>query len=90
MTVTRRIADRVHAITSARSPYPQHTLPSRHVCIDAVRCPGASIAFICSWSTVRPPYCSITESRQLQGAPWPLLVNAVGIKLARVLYLLCR
>ncbi|CAM9548892.1 unnamed protein product [Ectocarpus sp. 13 AM-2016] len=32
----------------------------------------------------------ITESRQLQGAPWPLLVKAVGIKLARVLFLLCR
>ncbi|CAM9529991.1 unnamed protein product, partial [Ectocarpus sp. 12 AP-2014] len=31
-----------------------------------------------------------TESRQLQGAPWPLLVKAVGIKLARVLFLLCR
>ncbi len=32
----------------------------------------------------------ITESRQLQAAPWPLLVKAVGLKLARVLFLLCR
>eukprot|EP00903_Cladosiphon_okamuranus_P018116 g16671.t1 len=32
----------------------------------------------------------ITESRELQAAPWPLLVRAVGLKLARILFLLCR
>ncbi|CAM9856738.1 unnamed protein product, partial [Scytosiphon promiscuus] len=32
----------------------------------------------------------ITESRQLQAAPWPLLVRTIGLKLARVLFLLCR
>lgn len=36
------------------------------------------------------PMHSITESRQLQAAPWPLLVRAVGLKLARMLFLLCR
>ncbi|CAN0054730.1 unnamed protein product, partial [Ectocarpus sp. 8 AP-2014] len=83
--MTAKLAGELHKPDQQTTILPEHAM-SMITQLPLRKLPG------CGYSTCAKikTELGITESRQLQGAPWPLLVKAVGIKLARVLYLLCR
>ncbi|CAM9772561.1 unnamed protein product [Ectocarpus sp. 12 AP-2014] len=83
--MTAKLAGELHKPDQQTTILPEHAM-SMITQLPLRKLPG------CGYSTCAKikAELGITESRQLQGAPWPLLVKAVGIKLARVLFLLCR
>ncbi|CBJ25858.1 conserved unknown protein [Ectocarpus siliculosus] len=83
--MTAKLAGELHKPDQQTTILPEHAM-SMITQLPLRKLPG------CGYSTcakIKTEF-GITESRQLQGAPWPLLVKAVGTKLARVLFLLCR
>ncbi|CAB1104012.1 unnamed protein product [Ectocarpus sp. CCAP 1310/34] len=83
--MTAKLAGELHKPDQQTTILPEHAM-SMITQLPLRKLPG------CGYSTCAKikTELGITESRQLQEAPWPLLVEAVGIKLARVLFLLCR
>ncbi|CAM9091782.1 unnamed protein product [Ectocarpus sp. 6 AP-2014] len=83
--MTAKLAGELHKPDQQTTILPEHSM-SMITQLPLRKLPG------CGYSTCAKIKTELgfTESRQLQGAPWPLLVKAVGIKLAKVLFLLCR